>query len=137
MSGHPDAAGGAHTPDSMSLEDSTNARARRGLSQAAWRELVDLQLEEGRRTMEQLASDLQRNTELTAKIAANTAGIVALSTELQAGTRFLCRCALGVSWLMKTAKDYWPVLGMILLTCAYISNSTKLLEFATRFFKLG
>lgn len=111
--------------------------ARRHLSDEAWRELVELRFEEGQRVMSEFAAALQRNTELTAKIAANTEPFVGLYSELQAGTKFFCRCALGVSWLMKTAKEYWPVLGMLLLTAAYVSNSTKLLEFATRFFKLG
>ena len=56
---------------------------------------------------------VRENTLLTRSISDNTAGFVAFQNDLIDGTRFLCRCARGVSWLLKTVKE--NVLTLILV----------------------
>ena len=55
-----------------------------------------------------LEEDLRQNTEATKRIAENTAGLVKLTTELEAGTRFLCRLAMAVRFVLKDIiEPFW------------------------------
>ena len=101
-----------------------------------WRADVERRLVEGAETMRLLSDGLKTNTELTQQIANNTAGIVSLAQDLAAGTRFLCRLAMAVSWLMRMLRENWGVLLLIFIATAYLTNSESLLTFAFKLLKL-
>jgi len=98
-------------------------------------DVIKERLKDGETQFGTLTAALQSNTELTLKIAADIAPIVSLAQDLEAGTRFLCRLAMCISWVLKTTKEYWPVIMLLMVFAAYMTNSTKLLEFASKLLK--
>lgn len=101
------------------------------------REIVEIKarLDEGDRRMEALEEMLKANTDATNQIAENTAGITRLTNELEAGTKFLCRCAMAVTWLLEMVnKFYKPIL--IIGTFLYFVLFGKFPEWLDKLFKL-
>ena len=92
--------------------------------------------------MTEFREGLQANTALTQQTAAtvarideNTAGFIAFSQDLVAGTKFLCRCAKGVQWLAEMIRRYWLVTGGLVAWYAYATNQTGLLDTALKVIK--
>ena len=111
----------------------TGADRRR--SEDSWRASVEQRLAVGDATMRRLEDGLEANTRLTKQIADNTAGIVSFASELEAGTKLLCRIALGVSWTLKTVRQNLSALIVLLLAVAYFCNSAKLLDICLKVLK--
>lgn len=73
-------------------------------------------LDKGDQRFAAIEEAIATNTELTREIQRNTAGFVAFSEDLERGTRFLCRCAKGVDFILRRVDRYWkPVLICIVV----------------------
>lgn len=62
-------------------------------------------------------SNLLENTKATQAIAKNTAGLVELYTDLAAGTKALCRCALAIKWFLDIIEANYKrliILGILI-----------------------
>ena len=60
-------------------------------------------------------STLEQSTQLKT-IADNTSPLVSLVTDLTAGTKFLCRVALGISFVLDKVDKFWkPTLFMVIV----------------------
>lgn len=104
----------------------------------ARRELDEIRarLNKGDERFETLEESLRENTAATRQIAENTAGIVRLTTELEAGTRFLCRCALGVRFVLnifvrltnEIIKPLWIPALIVTTVIYYITHDHQLPE---------
>lgn len=71
---------------------------------------INERLDRGEQRMRLLEQDLMRNTLATQTIADNTQGLVTLTKDLEAGTKFLCRLAYGIKFMGELIKDtYIPV----------------------------
>ncbi|MDE2467497.1 MAG: hypothetical protein KGL35_01800 [Bradyrhizobium sp.] len=69
---------------------------------------INERLDRGDDRMTSIEQTLHRNTELTEEIARNTAGFVAFSDDLAAGTRFLCRVVKGIQFILKdVVEPFW------------------------------
>ena len=80
-----------------------------------------------------METELAANTKATQAIAENTAGLIDLYTDLAAGTRFLCRVALGVCWMLEMIKTYYiPVVILSSFLWALLHH----FQFPPWFFKL-
>jgi len=77
--------------------------------------------------------NLKANTEATQRIAENTAGIVRLTTELEAGTKFLCRLAKGIQFCLEMIDRFWKPLLIVLAFCYWISHEHQFPEWFKRF----
>ena len=73
---------------------------------------INRRLDIGDVRFDELEKNLTENTRATMLIAQNTAGMVRLSEDLESGTKFLCRCAMGVRFVLKEViEPFWkPVL---------------------------
>jgi hypothetical protein len=116
------------------IETAEGAPARHQIEDS-WRVSVDERLQQGDETMQRLEEGLEANTRLTKQIAANTAGIVAFTSDLEAGAKLLCRVALGISWTLKTMRQNLSVLIVLLLAIAYFCNSERLFEICLKVLK--
>lgn len=103
---------------------------------------IHRRLRDGDAMMTEFREGLQANTALTQQTAAtvarideNTAGFIAFSQDLVAGTKFLCRCAKGVQWLAEMIRRYWLVTGGLVAWYAYATNQTGLLDTALKVIK--
>ena len=68
-----------------------------------------------------MEKELYANTKATKAIANNTAGLVSLTNDLEAGTKILCRLALGIKWLGTLIKDtYIPVCIVLVVFSAIL-----------------
>jgi hypothetical protein len=86
-------------------------------------EEIKSRLDRGDQRFQELEANLRENTEATRQIAENTAGIVRLTTELEAGTRFLCRCALAVRFILKdVVEPYWKPSLLVFVVVYYITH---------------
>jgi hypothetical protein len=69
-------------------------------------------------------------------IAQNTQGLVTLTTELEAGTRFLCRMALGVRFVLKEViEPFWKPTLICFITWNLLFNHS-LPVWASEFLKI-
>jgi hypothetical protein len=78
---------------------------------------------------------LEANTIATQKIADNTAGMIELYADLAAGTKFLCRLAMAVQWVLEMIEKYYK---KVLILCAIfwaISHNLQVPEWAKFLFK--
>ena len=103
---------------------------------------IHQRLRDGDAMMTEFREGLQANTALTQQTAAtvarideNTAGFIAFSQDLVAGTKFLCRCAKGVQWLAEMIRRYWFVTGGLVAWYAYATNQMGLLDTALKVIK--
>ena len=71
--------------------------------------------------MTSIEKNLLKNTELTQQIARNTAGFVAFQSDLESGTRFLCRCVKGLKLCLEIINEYWKP-GLIIFATIYWLN---------------
>ena len=84
---------------------------------------IKSRLDRGDERFKQLEENLKENTDATRQIAENTAGIVRLTTELEAGTRFLCRCALAVRFILKeVVEPFWKPALIVTTVSYYITH---------------
>jgi hypothetical protein len=84
---------------------------------------INKRLDNGDKRFESLEANLKVNTTATQQIADNTAGLVRLTTELEAGTRFLCRCAMGVRFILKDViEPYWKPSLIVGVVIFYITH---------------
>ena len=82
---------------------------------------INDRLDRGEKRMKLLEQDLMLNTQATQAIANNTAGLVSLTNDLEAGTKVLCRLALGIKWLGLLIKDtYIPVCILLVVFSAIL-----------------
>jgi predicted transcriptional regulator len=80
-------------------------------------------LDNGDKRFESLEASLNLNTRATQQIAENTIGLIRLTTELEAGTRFLCRCALGIRFILKDViEPYWKPSLIVFVVIFYITH---------------
>lgn len=61
--------------------------------------------------------NLIANTKATRQIAENTQPFLELYADLAAGTRFLCRCAMGIRFVLEMVKSYYMP---VLIICTFI-----------------
>ena len=87
-------------------------------------------------SLRSLQEALAANTVLTQTISDNTSGMVSFVQELQAGARFLCRVSMGISWALKTIRENWPVIVLLLGGFAYLTKSQTLSDFVAHLIKL-
>ena len=79
---------------------------------------------------------LKQNTIATNQIAENTAGFVDFSNDIAAGTRFMCRCALGIRFLLKeVVEPFWKP-TVICYAAYYWTSHQRLPEWMADIFKL-
>ena len=74
-------------------------------------------LADGEREMKWLKENLLANTKATQIIAENTQPFLELYADLAAGTRFLCRCAMGIRFVLEMVKSYYMP---VLIICTFI-----------------
>jgi hypothetical protein len=82
-------------------------------------------LDQGDIRFEGIEKSLAENTAATQRIAENTAGLVRLTDELEAGTKLLCRVALGISFIIEkivylTNNVIKPLWAPALMVCVII-----------------
>ena len=73
-----------------------------------------------------LEMDLRSNTIATQQIAENTAGITRLTTELEAGTKFLCRLAKGVQLCLQVVDKLWKPILIVAAFTYWITHGNQL-----------
>lgn len=79
-------------------------------------QMILKRLKEGDERMTRLEDSLVANTSATNEIAANTAGIVKFTTDLERGARLLCRMAMGIDWAIEKVMRVWkPVAAVAVL----------------------
>ena len=92
-------------------------------------------LDEGDRRFKLLETELSANTTATQQIADNTAGIVRLTTELEAGTKFLCRVAMGIRFILKdVVEPFWKP-ALIVFVVVYVVIERRLPDWIGIFLK--
>lgn len=88
---------------------------------------INQRLDRGDQRFNELEASLAANTLATQEIANNTAGMVRLSNELETGTRFLCRCAMGVRFVLKEViEPFWKPTVLSLSLYFYITRDSGL-----------
>lgn len=94
-------------------------------------------LNEGDAKFAVLEANLAANTTATQQIAANTAGLVRLTSELEAGTKFLCRAALGVRFILKeVVEPFWKPALIVFVGVYYVTHGDHPPQFIESIFKL-
>ena len=83
--------------------------------------------------MASIRSQLEENTKLTEQIARNTAGFMAFSDDLYAGTRLLCRCAKGISFML--SKPVWQPTLVIFLAGYWATHDGAMPEWLLKLVK--
>ena len=80
-------------------------------------------LDRGDQRFSQLEENLRQNTDATQRIAENTSGLVRLTTELEAGTRFLCRLAMAVRFVLKDiVEPFWKPALIVFLALYFATE---------------
>lgn len=88
---------------------------------------IKKRLDRGDERFSELEANLRENTEATRRIADNTAGLIRLTTELEAGTKFLCRVALGIRFILKdVVEPFWKPTLVVIVVLYYITHDHQL-----------
>lgn len=82
-------------------------------------------LTDGEREMKWLKENLLANTKATQTIADNTQPFLELYADLAAGTRFLCRCAMSIRFVLEMVKSYYMP---VLIICTFFYAVTHNLQ---------
>lgn len=110
----------------MSDEHDSEFHEKRQVTDAIIKEIHD-RLDHGDERFEMLEASLQANTVATQQIAENTSGLVRLTTELEAGTKFLCRLAMAIRFLLKEViEPFWKPALVVFVVISYIVNDHQL-----------
>lgn len=87
---------------------------------------IKRRLDRGDQRFETLEANLRENTEATQRIAENTAGIVRLITELEAGMKFLCRAAMMIRFVLKEiVEPFWKPALIVGVVVYYITHGQQ------------
>ena len=78
---------------------------------------IQVRLLENEKKMNFIEESLLVNTNLMRTIAENTKPLLELHADLAAGTKFLCRCALGVRFILEMVKSYYMP---VVIVCTFI-----------------
>jgi len=79
---------------------------------------------------------LEANTIATREIADNTKGMTELYADLAAGTKFLCRLAMAVQWVLEMVEKYYKKVLIILAAFWAISHNFQIPEWLKVLIKL-
>ena len=67
---------------------------------------------------------LEKNTAATEEIAHNTKSLVSLASDLASGTRFMCRCATFVKFLLKDiVEPFWKPALIVFCVIYWLTNN--------------
>lgn len=78
---------------------------------------IQLRIYELEKKMNFIEESLLVNTQLTRTIAENTKPLLDLHADLAAGTKFLCRCAIGIRFVLEMVKSYYMP---VVIVCTFI-----------------
>lgn len=99
-------------------------------------EHIEAALAENRAIIEALTVAIAKNTEFTMSIAANTAPLIDLVTDVTAGTKFMCRLALGVRFLLiDVVKPFWAP-ALIIFSIGWMATHDALPLWITELIKV-
>lgn len=99
---------------------------------------INSRLDKGDQRFASLEQELRDNTEATKKIAENTAGLVRLTTELEAGTKFLCRVALGIRFMLKEViEPFWKPALIVSVVIYYMTHDHQLPQWIGELIKMA
>ena len=96
---------------------------------------LEKRLDTGDTRFKTLEKNLAENTKATKQIAENTAGLVQLTADLQAGTKFLCRVAMGIRFVLKDiVEPFWKP-ALVVFVVVYIAMERRLPDWVAILFK--
>jgi hypothetical protein len=97
---------------------------------------IEARLDANDQRTQVIEDNLKANTEATQQIAENTAGMIQLYTDLAAGTRFLCRCAMAVQWVLEMVEKYYKKVLILSAIFWAISHNLQVPEWLKILIKL-
>lgn len=115
-----------------------NVKNRERLSMTIQTEIaaIKARLDEGDKEMKVLKESLIATSQATQTIAGNTAPLLELYTDLAAGTRFLCRCAMAVQWFLEMVEKYYKRMLILAAIVWAISHNFHLPDWAQILFRM-
>lgn len=97
---------------------------------------INKRLDRGDERFSELEENLKANTKATQMIAENTAGMVRLTSELEAGTKFLCRLAMAIRFLLKEViEPFWKPVLIVMVVIYYITHGHQLPQWTAELLK--